>query len=295
MKATAGLRLSHSLIQMRPQENTIEMPELPDVYILAKSMNEGLSKKKIIDVIVNQPKCLNLTPRKFKNGVQGRSFERTYQRGKWITSDLNEKWSIAFNLGMGGEILLHDKGKEPVHEYHRVVFTLDNGEWIGIHHWWFGHVHLVPKGDFSSHPQISKLGVEPLSKAFTVDLLGKMLHKKRGRIKSYLLDQSFIAGIGNVYVQDILWYAKLHPTRQADSLEEFEIENLHGAIQRVLKDGIRYGGGPGEQDLFGKKGRYMKHRPIGYRTGEPCPECSATIEEIRIGSTTSYICPKCQV
>ena len=271
------------------------MPELPDVYILAKSMNKGLDGRTIVDSIVNQPKCLNMTSRKFQNRMKGRTIESSVQRGKWVLTELDKEWTIAFNLGMGGEIRLFDSSKEPDPKMHRVVLRLDKEDWIGIHHWWFGHVHLIPKGDYSSHPQLSKLGPEPLDNKFTVDSLQSMLEKKRGRIKSYLLDQSFIAGIGNVYVQDILWYAKLHPNRSANSLKSDEIERLHGAIQRVLREGIKYKGGPGEQDLFGRKGTYMKHRAIGYKTGEPCPECSSIIEEIRVGSTTSYICPTCQI
>lgn len=271
------------------------MPELPDIVILARSMDKGLNGRTVVDSVVNQPKCLNMTPQRFNKEVKGRKIESSSQRGKWVITDLDEKWSLAFNLGMGGEIRLFDSSEEPDSKKHRVVLKLDDEDWVGIHHWWFGHVHLIPKGDYSSHPQLSKLGPEPLSKELTVDKLQEMLAKKRGRIKVYLLDQSFIAGIGNVYVQDILWYAKLHPNRSANSLQETEIQLLHSAIQRVLKEGIKYKGGPGEQDLFGRTGTYMKHRAIGYRTGEPCPNCSSLIEELRIGSTTSYICPRCQV
>ncbi|MFW9849676.1 MAG: Fpg/Nei family DNA glycosylase [Candidatus Thorarchaeota archaeon] len=280
------------------KDNTVfsrTMPELPDVYILAKSMNEVLVSRPITDVAVNQPKCLNMTPRKFSNRIKDTTFESIYQRGKWIIADMNSKWSIAFNLGMGGEIRIFGKDKEPDSKIHRVVLNLNKGDWLGINHWWFGHVHLVLKKDFSAHPQLSKLGPEPLDTSLTVTKLKSMLEKKRGRIKSYLLDQSFIAGIGNVYVQDILWFARLHPNRQANTLSDSEIEKLHWSIQHVLREGIRYKGGPREQDIWGNEGTYIKHRKIGYRTGEPCPECDSIIEELRIGSTTSYICPKCQV
>jgi formamidopyrimidine-DNA glycosylase len=271
------------------------MPELPDVYILAKSMNEVLLSRPITDVVVNQPKCMNMTPRKFTNRVKDTRFESIYQRGKWIIADMDSKWSIAFNLGMGGEIRIFGKDKEPDSKFHRVVLNLDKGDWLGINHWWFGHVHLIPKGNLSSHPQLSKLGPEPLDESFTVEKLRSMLEKKRGRIKSYLLDQSFIAGIGNVYVQDTLWFARLHPNRQANTLNDEDIEKLHWAIQHVLKEGIKYNGGPREQDIWGNEGTYIQHREVGYRTGESCPECGTTIEELRVGQTTSYICPKCQV
>lgn len=249
----------------------------------------------IEDATINQPKCLNVSPRRFVNQVKGRRFERCRQRGKWVLSDLDSNWTLAFNLGMGGEIRLHDQDETPEARRERVVLRLDNGQQVWIHHWWFGHVHLVPKEHISSHPQIGRLGPEPLADDFTPDALHHMLERKHGWIKKYLLDQSFIAGIGNVYVQDMLWYARLHPKRRADSLTQKEVEGLHRAIQDVLNAGIRYGGGLGEQDIWGNNGRYHEHFRVGYRTGKACPRCRTLVEELRVGSTTSYICPKCQV
>jgi formamidopyrimidine-DNA glycosylase len=110
----------------------------------------------------------------------------------------------------------------------------------------------------------------------------------------YPLDQSFLAGIGNVYIQDILWHARLHPLRPANTLGPADVERLHRAIYLVLEEGIRWGGGPGEQDVWGHPGHYHEHLQVGYRTGKPCPECGTPVEELRVGSTTSYICPRCQ-
>jgi formamidopyrimidine-DNA glycosylase len=271
------------------------MPELPDIYVLAKSMDSALKGKTIVSVQVNQPKCLNLSANKFKKSVQGRRIEAIQQRGKWILASLDSGWVLALNLGMGGEIRLHSANETPDSSRERVIFNLDTGEQVWIHHWWFGHVHLLQPKDVAIHKQLSALGPEPLDETFTIEKLSEMLRGKRGRIKSYLLDQSFIAGIGNVYVQDILWYAKLHPNRRANTLSAEDIMHLHSAIQRVLKQGIRYGGGPGEQDIWGNPGKYSKHLQVGYQTGKPCPTCATPIEELRVGSTTSYICRKCQV
>jgi formamidopyrimidine-DNA glycosylase len=271
------------------------MPELPDIYVLAKSMKEVLKDKVITGTHVNQPKCLNTTVRKLKDSIKGSRIEDIQQRGKWVLVSLDSDQILAFNLGMGGEIRLHNREEHPDSQRERVVLTLDTGEQVWIHHWWFGHVHLIKSKDFAKHKQLSKLGPEPLDDAFTVDKLSEMLKNKRGRIKSYLLDQSFIAGIGNVYVQDMLWYARINPNRTANTLTDKEIKGLHAAMQRVLTQGIRYGGGPGEQDIWGNTGTYSKHLQVGYQTGKPCPRCKTPIEELRVGSTTSYICPKCQV
>ena len=273
------------------------MPELPDIVILARSMNKTLKNRSIREVKINQPKVLNQKVKDFQQAVIGRTFQGFRQRGKWILSTLTDDWILAFNLGMGGEILLQEASDIPDPEHERAVFILDNKAQVWVHFWWFGHIHAVPFGKLEDHPQIGTLGIEPLSKEFTVNRLSSMLEGRRGHIKSYLLDQRFIAGIGNVYIQDILWYAHLHPNHKANTLESSDVSRLHKAIRLVLEQGIKYGPGPGEQDIYGNKGRWSKVKgfpQVGYRTGEGCPECGGVIEEIRVGSTTSYICPNCQ-
>jgi formamidopyrimidine-DNA glycosylase len=274
------------------------MPELPDIVLLAESLSQVLVNKTICDTIVNQPKVLNLTVPTFQKNMQGRSFQGFQQRGKWILSNLDNDRVLALNLGMGGELRLHWPPLVADPKRERVIFSFSDGSQLWAHFWWFGHVHLIKPGKLRMHPQIGTLGIEPLSPEFTEEQLVSMLDKKRGRIKSYLLDQRFIAGIGNVYVQDILWHAGLHPTRKANSLQLEDIMRLHHAIQHVLREGIKYGPGPGEQDVWGNRGQWGKEPvwpQIAYKTGKPCPKCKSPIKELRIGNTTSYLCSRCQV
>ncbi|MBC7264600.1 MAG: bifunctional DNA-formamidopyrimidine glycosylase/DNA-(apurinic or apyrimidinic site) lyase [Chloroflexi bacterium] len=271
------------------------MPELPDVLILACSLDQALRGRRITAVNIYQPKCLNRPEGEFRQAVVGRAFQHAWQRGKWVLADLDRDWTLAFNLGMGGELRLHDPDEIPDPRRERVVFHLDDGTGLWVHFWWFGHVHLIPLGDLTAHPILARLGPEPLADDFTPQRLERMLQGKRGPIKKYLLDQRFIAGIGNVYVQDILWYARLHPLRPANTLEPADVKRLHQGIRRVLEEGIRWGGGPREYDVWGNEGHYVEHLQVGYRTGEPCPACGTTIETLRVGSTTSYICPRCQI
>jgi formamidopyrimidine-DNA glycosylase len=270
------------------------MPELPDIVVLARSMEQALNGKTIVQSEVNQPKVLNLSVANFKRRIKNQTIEDCQQRGKWVLINLEAKWTIGLNLGMGGNVRLHGPDEKANPKRERVVLKLDDGNQVWIHFWWFGHVHFIPKGNLEIHPQIAKLGIEPLSDSFTVDTFTQMLERKKGRIKSYLLDQSFIAGIGNVYIQDILWHARLHPNRKADTLESGDITRLHKAIKYVLKLGIKLGGSKMEFDIWGNEGGFWKKLKVGYRTGKPCPKCKTTIEEIRVGSTTSYICPQCQ-
>lgn len=270
------------------------MPELPDAVVLAHSMDEALRDKVIAGVEINQPKCLNLSPEDFSAQITGRRLEGFRQRGKWVLGELDDGSTLALNLGMGGEMILHQPDETPDPDHERVVLRFTDGTQLWIHHWWFGHVHLMPPNKLDEHPQIGALGPEPLDGTFTVEKLAEMLQGRRGRVKNYLLDQKFIAGIGNLYIQDILWHARLHPMRKANTIDEAGIERLYEAIRLVLSEGIRWGGGPGEQDVYGNEGQYAKHFQVGYQTGEPCPACGTTVEEVKVGQTTSYICPQCQ-
>jgi formamidopyrimidine-DNA glycosylase len=270
------------------------MPELPDIYLLARSMDEALRGRRIAAVDVHQPRCLNLPPEDLARAVRGAAFVRTWQRGKWALARLDSGDILAFNLGMGGEVRLHSADETSSPQRERVTFRLDDGQQLWVHFWWFGQVHLIAGGNLGAHPQVGRLGAEPLAPEFTVGRLGEILAGRRGALKKYLLDQTVIAGIGNVYVQDILWHARLHPLAMPRDLNPEDIARLHAAIQHVLREGIRWGGGPREQDIWGHEGTYTEHLQVGYRTGQPCPACGTAVEEIRVGATTSYICHKCQ-
>lgn len=271
------------------------MPEYPDIYILARSMDKALCDLVITDVTVNQPKCLNAPPDEFRGALLGRAFRRVGQRGKWALATMDGDITLAFNLGMGGEVRLHGPDEIPDPKRERIAFRLSDGSQLWAHFWWFGSVHVIPANGLHAHPQIGKLGPDPMADGFAPQRLAEMLRGKRGAIKKYLLDQSFIAGIGNVYIQDILWHAHLHPLRAAATLDADDVERLHRAIRHVVSEGIRWGGGPGEQDVWGNKGTYHEHFQVGYQTGKPCPACGTLVEQLRIGATTSYICPRCQI
>jgi formamidopyrimidine-DNA glycosylase len=194
----------------------------------------------------------------------------------------------------GGELRLHGADETPDPRRERVTFRLDDGRQLWAHFWWFGMVHVVPLSQLEAHPQIGKLGPEPLADDFTAERLARMLAGRRGAIKKYLLDQSFVAGIGNVYIQEMLWRARLHPLRPANTLTPADVERLYTAMRETLEKGIRWNGGPGEQDVWGNPGRYHEHFFDTFGEGKPCPACGATILSIRVGSTGSLICPQCQ-
>jgi formamidopyrimidine-DNA glycosylase len=270
------------------------MPELPEIVNLARQMNAKLEGKRIGRVELAQPKCLNLPPERFRRRIIKKRIGSTRAYGKWLFIRLEPGENLLLNLGMGGDLRYHKSSKTiPKKCQFRVTFN-DSTE-LTASFWWFGYVHLASDSDLPKHAMTSKLGVSPIDEDFTVEKLGSLLSGRRGAIKSFLLDQKNVAGIGNVYVQDILFGARLHPLRDIKKLKPGDVQALHRSIRDVLSRSIKLGGLKYERDLYGRNGRFGSgHFMVGYKTGEPCPVCRTKVKKVRTGSTASYICPKCQ-
>jgi formamidopyrimidine-DNA glycosylase len=192
---------------------------------------------------------------------------------------------------MGGEILIVPCDELP--EKRRLVFGFDDGKCLSINFWWFGYAHYAPPDRLDEHQMTAKLGPNALD--LSSHDLQAMIQGRRGRVKSFLLDQSKMAGIGNAYIHDILFIAGLHPLRTLDSLSEGEIERLAEGIQRGLGLSLDKGGAFYEVNIYGERGGFVGDDIlIGYKEGQPCPNCGTAIEKIRTGSTSSFICPECQ-
>jgi formamidopyrimidine-DNA glycosylase len=269
------------------------MPELPEITNLARQMTKQLMGKRISAVDVTQPKCLNVSVKKFRR-IVGKTFEETNGRGKWLFTHLHPDDNLLLNLGMGGDLRYHrNDATLPKKCQLRLIFN-DKTK-LTVAFFWFGYIHIASDGELPKHKMTNKLGMSPISKEFTVEKLASLLSRRRGAIKSFLLNQKNVAGIGNVYVQDPLFKAKLHPLRPIQTLTEPEIEALHRSLDEVLNQSIRLGGLKYERDLYGRHGKYgPEHFLVAYKTHEPCPICKTAIEKIKTGSTASYICPDCQ-
>jgi formamidopyrimidine-DNA glycosylase len=266
------------------------MPELPEIVVLARQMDETLAGRRIGGVEVIQPKVLNLPPDDFIERVAGQEIERVYPRGKWIVTVTDDGY-LLINLGMGGEVLLRP-GRHDLPEKYRLLLDLEDRECLALNFWWFGHVHFVT--ELADHAMTAELGPDALG--LTLDGFQQLLHGRRGGIKSFLLNQKRIAGIGNVYIQDPLFKAGIHPLRSINTLTEDEIAKLYQALQETLQESIALHGSAWEMDLYGAKGRWdSSFFLVAYREGEPCPTCGTLVEKIKTGSTSSHICPHCQV
>ncbi len=266
------------------------MPELPEIMSRAREMKRALAGRTITDIEIIQPKCLNTTPRTFKRRLTGAKIQDVTHHGKWIFTRTSQG-HLLLNLGMGGDLLLTKRDRLP--EKYQFIFDFDDGKCMSVRFWWFGYVHYVADGKLDKHEMTAKLGPNVLD--VTLDEFGGMLEGRRGRVKTFLLNQERIAGIGNAYVHDILFMARLHPLRGVDTLKTGDIERLWEAIQQGLKPAAKRGGACYEKRLSGKPGGFLfDDILIGYREGQPCPECGTKIVKLKTGSTHSYICPKCQ-
>jgi len=270
------------------------MPELPEITVIAKQMHKELEGKTIEDVEIKQPKNLNVPVSKFVKAIKGKTVEDVSSHGKWLFMKLNQARYLLINLGMGAELIYFKPEQKLPDQYQfKLVFADKTG--FTAHFWWFGYIHLASETDMRSHKMTASLGKSPMDKAFTLDYFKKVLGNRKTNVKSFLLDQKNVAGIGNVYIQDLLFKAKLHPNRKILTLTETEKKKLYSAIRDVLNRSIRLDGLAYEKDFYGRKGRFTGAKfLVGYKTGKPCPTCGTIIEKIRTGSTASYICPKCQ-
>jgi formamidopyrimidine-DNA glycosylase len=269
------------------------MPELPEITNLARQMTKQLKGKRITDLDLTQPKCLNVSTKKFRR-IIGKTIQQTEAQGKWLSTSLQPDDNLLLNLGMGGDLRFHrNDGTLP--KKHQLRLTFNDRTKLTASFFWFGYIHIASDKELPKHKMTNKLGLSPTSKEFTVENFASLLSGRRGAIKSFLLDQKNVSGIGNVYVQDPLFKARLHPLRMIQTLTEQEIEALHRSIGEVLNQSIKLGGLKYERDLYGRHGKYgPEHFLVAYKTNEPCPVCKTAIVKIKTGSTASYICPNCQ-
>lgn len=266
------------------------MPELPEITSRALEINQHLAGKTIVGIEVIQPKSLNIPVDQFTSALTGASILTAVARGKWIVIDTTQGW-LLFNLGMGGELLLVTRSTLP--EKRRLVFDFNDGTCLTVNFWWFGYAHYTPMDQLNAHPMLARLGPNALDLSF--EQFQSLLAGQRSSVKSFLLDQSRIAGIGNAYIHDILFLAHLHPLRSLTSLTLQEVKILYHAIHKGLEPSLQKGGAFYETNLLGQKGGFVfEDILVGYREGQLCPVCGTQIQKIKTGSTSSFICPACQ-
>jgi len=270
------------------------MPELPEVETVARGLQVLLAGRIIIRVQVDWPRTIaSSSPGEFAERLIGRRVRTTGRRGKYIVIGLDEGY-LLIHLKMSGRLRVVPCD-EPADKHVHVAFGLDNGMELRFQDARkFGRVYLV--GEVSE--VTADLGPEPLSDQFTLGLFRDILERRSGRLKSLLLNQEFLAGLGNIYADEALFAARLHPLRRADTLTPGEQESLYHAIRTVLSRAVASRGTTltdgGYTDVDGQSGDYQRQIAVYGQTGNPCPRCETPVERIVLGGRSSHYCPHCQ-
>ncbi len=281
------------------------MPELPEVETLARDLRKAVAGRAITEAWVSPdaPRLVQEMPvDAFCASLRGRRIEGTARRGKFLLIQLDRGLTWIVHRRMSGNFL-HRPQAAPDEPFLRARFRLDDGaelRFIDLRK--FGTMWLVD----DPAPVLAGLGPEPLDGAFTDDVLAASLAKRSAPVKAVLLDQAAIAGIGNLYADEALHYARIHPLRPANKLKPDEVARLRDGIVRALEQGLRnlgtsVGHEAGEEislrdhvNLSGEPGANQEYVVVYGREGRPCYNCGTAIERLKIGNRSAHYCPTCQ-
>lgn len=270
------------------------MAELPEIAKLAGQMDVKLKAKTIDKIILLQEKCANISPEDFQSRVANAVVENTYYKGKWIITRLSNGENILLSLGMGADILYFEDEASAAEKY-QIKVCFHDGTGYTSRFWWFGKFLLVSDTELITDENTKEIAMNPFDENFTYGYFQQLLSGKKTQIKAFLMNQKNIGGIGNMYMHDMLFKARLHPQKKIATMDETQIEALYMSIVSVLNLSREKGSFAHEKDFYGNKGCYdMADILIGYKENMPCPVCKEAIVSIKTGSTSSFICPNCQ-
>ena len=270
------------------------MAELPEITKLAAQMKDKLCGKTLDNIEIIQEKCANIPVGEFQSRTAGAKITDVYNKGKWIFTSHDNGEHILLSLGMGADILYFENaGHIPAKYQIKVLFT--DGTGYTARFWWFGKFFLAASDELASEPNTKDIAIHPFDERFTLEYLSSLLKGRKTQIKAFLMDQKNLGGIGNMYMHDILFNAKLHPQRKISDISADEIKILYNSIMQVLNLSREKGSFAYENDFFGQKGGFTSdYFLVGYRENCECPVCGENIILIRTGGTSAFICPNCQ-
>jgi formamidopyrimidine-DNA glycosylase len=272
------------------------MPELPEVETTRRTLAPHLIGRAFTGAVLDWPKAIAYPdPATFAQRLSGRRIVDLERRGKHLILVLDDGSRLVVHLRMTGSLQLAAPAAAPT-RFTRNTLLLDDGtelRFVDLRK--FGQLWLVGPDELEQLP-FSRTGPEPLAPDFTSQALAELLRHRRGRLKATLLDQHVLAGLGNIYVDESLFEAGLHPERSVDSLTDDDIAHLHGAIVAVLRRGI-HNQGTSYRDFvgpFGDMGSNQEELRVWRREGKPCPRCGTPILKVRSAGRGTHLCPTCQ-
>jgi formamidopyrimidine-DNA glycosylase len=279
------------------------MPELPEVEVMRRDLEREVVGKKIKSVEVTGTRSVrrHRNRKEFIDVLGGRKIVAVQRRGKYLVMKLDGADALVVHLGMSGQLLRAKTAREKAPKHTHVVITFTQGGLLRfVDPRTFGEMFVTAYDDIDQQvEELAHLGIDPLETALSWDLFGRMLAERKTKLKPLLMDQKFIAGIGNVYSDEILFEAGLKWERQSDSLSQQEVRRLYRAISETLQGAVKYRGSSladeGYVDLFGKPGEYQEHHQVYGREGQACVRCRRPIQRARYSNRSTFYCDACQV
>jgi formamidopyrimidine-DNA glycosylase len=284
----------------------VNVPELPEVETIKRSLQKSIVGKKIIDIEIFLAKQFQGE----KEDVVGTKITGVGRRGKILKISLSNGQSLLIHFKLTGQLVWVPKkggritlghpipfaGAELPAKTTHVVFDINGGQLFFNDLRQFGWIKVVDEAGVAK--EIGKLGIEPFDKEFTEKYLEEIFSRTAKPIKLVLMDQEKIAGVGNIYANDALFEAGILPTRPAKGLSDEELKRLREAVIKVLEDGLKYGGSSAADEAYikptGEAGEYQKHFRVYQRAGQKCPRCGGIIKRINLSGRGTYFCPICQ-
>lgn len=281
------------------------MPELPEVETIRRDLNKELKGRKIIRLkFYDWAKMLQPSPEMIAKAIEGKKIQDFGRRAKLLLMHLSADkaglddhgTTIAIHLKMTGQLFIRKQTDAP-DRFTRVILELDNEEELRFNDLRkFGFMKLI-ENKSQLKRILSKFGPEPLTPEFTLEKFKEIVGKSSRAIKTVIMDQQKIAGVGNIYADEALWIAKIHPEHSANKLSQEQLRDLFDSIAFVIKQGIRDRGTSVDQyyDTKGKKGKHAQNLKVFRQDGKPCSRCRSMIKKIRVGGRGTHLCSKCQI
>jgi formamidopyrimidine-DNA glycosylase len=274
------------------------VPELPEVTVILEDIRSLAAGKKVVRAEVFRDDVSNAGVEEFPRRLVGRTLQGVERRGKVLVLDFGDVVGVV-HLVISGRVERLPEWRESDKE-HTAVIEFGSGPESGpvvlaFKRLWLGYFDLYEPGRVGEHPLISRLGPDPFSREFSLEYL-RSVFKRKATIKGLLLDQSVVAGLGNIYVDEVLFAAKVHPTRKANTLGSVEIRAIFSATRDILGRAIEMRGTTFDSyhDAFGESGKFQYQLKVFARTGEPCYLCGTEIQKLRVAGRGTHVCSICQ-
>lgn len=281
------------------------MPELPEVEVLRRDLEKDVVGRKIKETEVRATKNAMRIIRRhnrrkdFEDALAGAKIVKIDRQGKYLLIFLDTKQILVVHLGMSGQLML-TKTSAPIENHTHVIITFTvGGQLRYVDPRSFGEMFITTADEEGHIAGLTKLGIDPLEDALTWQFFSGALANRKTKLKTLLMDQKFICGIGNIYSDEILFAAGLRHDRNSETLVSAEVRRLYRAIQEVLQDAIKFRGTSADDeqyvDLYGGLGEFQDQLKVYQREGVPCRRCRTLVTRSRWSNRSTYHCPQCQV